>query len=79
MLKNIVHIFLNKIQMEVEMNKSKYQRNITKLATINEARERYRLGRNSIMKIAEENDAVRRFGRAVRIDIQIMDKAVNNY
>lgn len=61
------------------MNKSKYQRNITKLATINEARERYRLGRNSIMKIAEENDAVRRFGRAVRIDIQIMDKAVNNY
>lgn len=61
------------------MNRAKYTTPVTKLATVNEARERYRLGRNSLMKIAENNNAVRRFGKNVRIDISIMDKEIMNY
>lgn len=61
------------------MNKARYEKTVTKLATIDEARERYRLGRYLLMKIAEDNNAVRRFGKNVRIDIPLMDKAINNY
>ena len=61
------------------MNKASYSNNATKLATVDEARERYRLGRNLLMKIAEDNNAIRRFGKAVRIDIHVMDKAIENY
>ena len=62
------------------MHKAKYLRAVFKLATVNEARERYRLSRNLLMKIAEDNNALRRFGtRAIRIDIQVMDRAIENY
>lgn len=61
------------------MNQAKYEKVVTKLATVDEARERYRLGRNLLMKIAEDNNAVRRFGKSVRIDIPAMDNAINNY
>lgn len=50
-----------------------------KLLTVNEAKERYKLSRNTLIKIAEESNAIRRFGRAVRIDAPIMDKAIENY
>ena len=38
-----------------------------------------KLSRNLLLDVAEKENAVRRFGRAVRIDIQIMDKAIENY
>ena len=62
------------------MNKPEYSNTITKLATIPQAVERYKLGRTKLMEIAESENAVRRFGRSVRIDIPAMDKAINtNY
>lgn len=61
------------------MNKSNFSNNVTKLATVPQAVERYKLSRNTLMRIADDENAVRRFGRAVRIDVQIMDKAINNY
>lgn len=61
------------------MNKSNFSNNVTKLATVPQAVERYKLSRNTLMRIADDEKAVRRFGRAVRIDIQIMDDAINNY
>ena len=60
------------------MNKASYSNNISKLATVEQAKERYKLSRNLLLDVAEKENAVRRFGRAVRIDIQIMDKAINN-
>ena len=61
------------------MNKSNFSNNVTKLATVPQAVDRYKLSRNTLMRIAYDENAVRRFGRAVRIDVQIMDKAINNY
>lgn len=61
------------------MHKSVYEKNVVKLGTVEEAKERYRLGRNKLMEIAESENAVRRFGRSVRIDISVMDNAINNY
>lgn len=42
------------------MNKASYSDDISKLATVNQARERYKLSRNLLLKIAEDNGAVRR-------------------
>lgn len=61
------------------MNKHSYSNNVSKLATVEQAKDRYKLSRNLLMQIAEDNGAVRRFGRSVRIDIPAMDKAINNY
>ena len=47
-----------------------------KLLTINQARERYQLSRATLMKIGEDAAAVRRIGRAIRLDVQLMDKAI---
>lgn len=43
------------------------------------AMERYKLGRTALMQLAESENAIRRFGRSVRIDIEVLDKAINNY
>ena len=61
------------------MNKASYSSNVVKLATVKQAKERYKLSRNLLMQIAEDNNAVRRFGRSVRIDVLVMDKAIENY
>lgn len=61
------------------MNKASYSNDISKLATVEQAKERYKLSRNKLMEIAENENAVRRFGRSVRIDIPTMDKGINNY
>lgn len=61
------------------MNKPEYSNTITKLATIPQAVERYKLGRTKLMEIAENENAVRRFGRSVRIDVPVMDKAIESY
>ncbi|MBD5521407.1 MAG: hypothetical protein HDR03_09345 [Lachnospiraceae bacterium] len=61
------------------MNRAGYTNKIEKLATVEQATERYKLGRTKLMQIAEANGAVRRIGRAVRIDIPQMDKAIELY
>lgn len=61
------------------MNKPKYSDAVTKLGTIKQATERYKIGRTKLMEIAENEGAVRRIGRAVRIDIPTLDAAINNY
>lgn len=61
------------------MNKAKYSDRVVKLATVPQAMERYKLGRNSIMELAENNEAIRRFGRSVRIDVEVLDKAIEQY
>ena len=61
------------------MNKAKYSDIVVKLATVPQAMERYKLGRNSIMVLAENNEAIRRFGRSVRIDVEVLDKAIEQY
>lgn len=61
------------------MNKAKYSDVVVKLATVPQAMERYKLGRNTIMGLAENNEAIRRFGRAVRIDVEVLDKAIEQY
>ena len=61
------------------MNKASYSNNLSKLATIEQAKERYKLSRNLLLEIAEKENAVRRFGRSVRIDIETFDKAIANY
>lgn len=59
------------------MNKAKYSTDVTKLATINMAKERYKLSRASAVKLAEENNALIHIGRCVRIDVQKLDKALD--
>lgn len=64
------------------MNKPKYKKTIaeaTKLSTVPVACDRYMLGRAKLMEIAENENAIRRFGRAVRIDVSVLDKAIANY
>ena len=61
------------------MKQPQYSNDLTKLATVKQAVERYKLGKTKLMEVAEDNNAIRRFGRAVRIDIEVMDKAIANY
>ncbi|MBQ8983284.1 MAG: hypothetical protein IJ079_06815 [Lachnospiraceae bacterium] len=50
-----------------------------RLLTIEEARQNYRMSRNLLMRIATECNAVRRFGRAVRIDPVVFENGIENY
>ncbi len=61
------------------MNRAIYEKGAVKLGTVKEAQERYRLGRNKLLEIAENENAIRRFGRSVRIDISVLDRAIANY
>lgn len=61
------------------MKKSNFNDIITKLATVEQAKERYKLSRNKLIEIAKNENAVRRFGKAVRIDVNVLDKAIENY
>ena len=59
------------------MNKAKYSTDVTKFATIDMAKERYKLSRASVVNLAEENNALIHIGRCVRIDVQKLDKALD--
>ena len=59
------------------MNKSQFSDNVTKLATVKQAQERYKICRGALVKYAEQYGAIVRFGRSVRIDIEKMDKALS--
>ena len=61
------------------MKQPQYSDNVVKLATIEMAKERYKLSRGLLLQIAEENNAVRRIGRTVRVDCEKLDKALENY
>ncbi len=61
------------------MNRAIYEKSAVKLGTVKEAQERYRLGRSKLMEIAENEGAVRRFGRSVRVDVSVLDRAIANY
>lgn len=61
------------------MHKSTFSDEIIKLATVPQAMERYKLSRGTLMKIAENENVIRRFGRSVRIDVQVLDKAIEQY
>lgn len=64
------------------MNKPKYSDNVnatTKLCTVEQAKERYKLSKGLLMQVAEEAGAIRRIGRTLRLDVPAMDKALENY
>ena len=60
------------------MNKAKYARSKdSKLITIEEAKVRYQMSRNSVVRITEENGALKRFSpRFLRIDVDVLDNAI---
>lgn len=59
------------------MNKAKYSSDITKLATVEQAKDRYKLSRNALVKIAEDAKALKKIGRSVRIDVGILDAYID--
>ncbi len=58
------------------MNILNYSDEITKMATIPQAVERYKISRKTLMKYATKYDALIRFGRSVRIDIGKFDSGL---
>lgn len=50
---------------------------VSKLATVLEAQERYRMSRASLIQLAEKANAIRRFGRMIRIDAGLLDKFID--
>ena len=59
------------------MNRAKYSADITKFATIDMAKERYKLSRATVVNLAEKNNALIHIGRCVRIDVQKLDKELD--
>lgn len=59
------------------MRKAIYTNEVTKLATIEQAKDRYKLGRYALMKHAERSNALVRIGRNVRIDIEKFDNGLD--
>ena len=60
------------------MKRMNYSDEITKLATVPQAIERYKISRKTLMKYATQYDALVRFGRSVRIDIEKFDEKLNH-
>lgn len=58
------------------MNVLNYSDEITKMATVPQAIERYKISRKTLMKYADKYDALVRFGRSVRIDIERFDAGI---
>ena len=63
------------------MNRKKHyaSTNVMKLLTIDEAKERYKVGRGLLTQIAKENNALLKIGRCVRIDAEKLDSALEIY
>lgn len=59
------------------MNNNHFSDDLSKLATVKQARDRYKVSRLTLMKYAEKYDAVVRFGRSVRIDIEKFDAGIS--
>ncbi len=58
------------------MNKCQFSDQVIKLATVPQAQQRYKISRRTLMKYAEQYNAIVRFGRSVRIDVEQFDKAM---
>lgn len=52
--------------------------NNTMLITYEQARERYNLGRNVVMKLAKESGALVKIGKAARVDVETMDNYIKS-
>jgi len=59
------------------MNVLNYSDEITKMATIPQAIERYKISRKTLMKYAEQYGALVRFGRSVRINVEKFDSGID--
>lgn len=59
-----------------EMNKNSFSNDLSKMATVPQAIERYKVSRLTLMKFAEKYNALVRFGRSVRIDIEKFDAGI---
>ena len=59
------------------MQKNNFSTDISKLATVPQATDRYKISRLTLMKYAEKCGAVVRFGKSVRINIEKMDAFVD--
>lgn len=60
------------------MKNMQYSDEITKMATVPQAIERYKISRKTLMKYAEKYNALVKFGRSVRIDTERFDAGLNN-
>ena len=59
------------------MHKAQYDWDCSALITIENAKKRYQLSRNSVTRIAEDHGALKRFGpRLIRIDVNVLDRAI---
>lgn len=61
------------------MNKAKYSYEIIKFATVNQAIERYKLGRTVLVDFAKKNGCIIKIGRAVRIDVPKLDEVLEKH
>lgn len=61
------------------MRKGNYSDTVEKYATIPQACDYYKLGRNTIMTLLEGTGAIKRFGKSVRIDIPTASKILDSY
>ena len=56
------------------MNRNKFNNEVSKLATCEQARQRYKLSRGLLMNLAESAGAIRRISaRCIRIDVNVLD------
>lgn len=60
------------------MKKNQFSNELTKLAMVPQAMERYKISRKTLMTYAKYANAVVCFGRSVRIDITLMDKYIQD-
>lgn len=61
------------------MNKSFFSTSPSHFGTIRDAMEISRLGRASVMRIADSSNSIIRIGRSVRIDLQKFENALQNW
>lgn len=59
------------------MKNHSFSTELSKLSTVPQAEERYKISRKTLMKHASEIGAVVRFGKSVRINIDKMDAYVD--
>ena len=60
------------------MKNNSFSAELSKLSTVPQAEERYKISRKTLMKHASDIGAVVRFGKSVRINIEKMDKYVDS-
>ena len=61
------------------MRMPKYSNDIFKYATVPQACDYFKLGRNSLMKYLDNTGAIKRFGKSVRIDIPKATEILDSY